>query len=165
MVNIEFDGIPEELVGGIEKFHNKYINFFPKWVQTVTYSYKHSKEDSPNTVAENYTSYPYRRILINIYSNYVSSKAKYREEVFIHEMVHSFSGIFAIPAFNIVDKLIKDEDSKQIILEELVEKVEAFTQDMAFSILTEADKTNTIIEDLTKQINELKNKPIIKSKK
>ena len=134
MLNIEFENFPNELIPVIQKLHDKYSMWYPKWVQTITYEYRHLKTDNEDTVAENYTSYPYRRIHINIFSTFLVTKDKYREEIFIHELFHSFSGVFTIPAYDIIEKLIEDEKFKHIIISELMERVEGFTQDLAYSL-------------------------------
>lgn len=134
-IRVEFDNVPNEIAGIIKELHEEFKVYYPKWAQTVSYSYRNQKEDSEQTVAENYTSYPYRRVAINIYSNFLHGKEDYRREVFLHEVLHTVTGVFTVPVFDIVEKLIKDEDCKHIVLNELVDKVESFTQDLTYCVL------------------------------
>ncbi len=152
MINVEFDDVPKEVIPIIKSLHDKYINWFPCWMQTVTYQFKSQKEDNEGTVAENYTSYPYRRVHINIFANFLQIDEKYREEVFVHELCHSFSGLIAIPVFDIIAKLIDDDKFRAIMTEELTEKFEGFTQDLAYSVLQYMRQVDKLKENLKQGI-------------
>lgn len=149
MVKTEFENFPKELLNSVKSLHEKYEHWFPKWVQTVTYNYKIIKDDGEAVVAENYTSFPYRRVCINVFSNFLVAADEYREEVFVHEIFHTFSGLFTVPMFDIITKLIENEHFRDILLDELTEKVEGFTQDLTHSLLLH----NKLAESKVKPLN------------
>lgn len=122
---------PDEILPTIKELAQEFEWFVPLWCQRVTIVWRPNSED-PMTCQ---LQADYRLIRLRVGPQFFDDAPAHRRECFIHELVHGFLLPFYDYACDSVTRALPGEENpklKSVVLEELRERNEQATQDIAF---------------------------------
>lgn len=122
---------PDEILPTIKQLAQEFQWFVPLWCQRATIIYSPNYEDPMTCQLQN----EYRLIRLRVGPSLLDDTPAHRRETFIHELIHGFLLPFNDYACDSIERALPDDENpklKSVILEELRERNEQATQDLAF---------------------------------
>lgn len=124
------DYVPEEIRTMVLDMVQKFAFVLPNWIQTVCIDFK---TDSGDSIAECWTGYNTRDIVIYVNGNFLTSSDRSKEIAIIHEMCHAIWQ----PAAIAVHRKMQEKDIiklSDLLPHSVIDGIEQCVQDTALSL-------------------------------
>jgi hypothetical protein len=124
---------PEEILPTIEALSQEFQWLVPLWCHVVTVTWRPDIDAAMDCELEA----DYRRFRLRVGADFFDDSPDHRRQCFIHELLHGFILPLESYATDSVERLLPDDDDnrlKDVILEEIRERNEQVTEDLAFCL-------------------------------
>ena len=125
---------PKDLAELIKPIFDELDWLVPSWAEEVIIHHTPTDADIDASCEINYGG---RFITISIHPLFFETNSEDRFITLIHELVHGFGKVFADYSRTVIKQILSDEDDTRLmdlILNEMYERNEAMTQDLAYAI-------------------------------
>jgi hypothetical protein len=130
--------VPEDVRPGILRALEKNMDFVPNWCEEIQIRWSRNEEEADEhqvTAAYASTFFDYRYAVITICPSFLDEDEAGRESIVRHELFHPFYAPLVKFMRDVLNAVFpKDTPEKKIYLEQIREKYEGATQDLATAI-------------------------------
>ncbi len=124
---------PEEILPTVEALANEFQWLIPAWCHVVTVIWIPDLDSAMTCELEA----DYRRFRLRVGGNFLDDTPEHRRGCFIHELLHGFILPLEAYATDSINRVLPDDEDnrlKDVILEEIRERNEQVTEDLAFCL-------------------------------
>ena len=127
------DDWPDEVLPTIRALADEFQWLVPPWCQHITVIWSPANENAMDCQLNS----DYRIIRLRVGPSFFDDQPKHRKECFVHELIHGFIQPHDDYAQDAINHILPDDENpklKSVVLEELRERNEQVTQDLAFCL-------------------------------